>query len=59
MDTSVLKGLFPPLVTPVTENEDIDEGALRSLVNHCIEKKIHGILLLRFWKTSITLKMLF
>ncbi len=43
MDTSVLKGLFPPLVTPVTENEDIDEGALRSLVNHCIEKKIHGI----------------
>jgi len=43
MDTSVLKGLFPPLVTPVTENEDIDEGALRSLINHCIEKKIHGV----------------
>lgn len=43
MDISVLKGLVPPLATPVTEDENIDEGALRALVNHCIEKKIHGI----------------
>lgn len=43
MDVSVLKGLVPPLATPVTEDENIDEGALRALVNHCIEKKIHGI----------------
>lgn len=43
MDISAIKGIIPPLITPVTENEDIDEGALRSLVNHCIEKKLHGV----------------
>lgn len=43
MDVSVLKGIVPPLITPVTEDENIDEGALRKLVNHCIEKKLHGV----------------
>lgn len=43
MDVSVLKGIIPPLITPVKENEDIDETALRKIVNHCIEKKLHGV----------------
>ena len=43
MDISALKGIIPPLITPVTEDENIDEGALRKIVNHCIEKKLHGV----------------
>jgi len=43
MDISVLRGIIPPLITPVTENEDIDEDGLRKIVNHCIEKKLHGV----------------
>lgn len=43
MDLSVLKGVIPPLITPVRENEDVDEGGLRKIVNHCIEKKLHGV----------------
>lgn len=43
MDISILKGIIPPLITPVTENEDIDEAGLRKIVNHCIRKKLHGV----------------
>lgn len=43
MDVSALKGIIPPLITPVTENEDIDEGALRKIVSHCIDKGLHGV----------------
>ena len=43
MDLSALKGIYPPIISPVTENEDIDEGGLRKVINHCIEKKLHGI----------------
>ena len=43
MDTSILKGIYPPIVTPITEKEDVDEQGLRKLINHCIERGLHGI----------------
>lgn len=43
MDISVLKGIIPPIITPVKENEDVDEAGLRKVVDHCIEKKLHGV----------------
>lgn len=43
MDISAIKGIIPPLITPVLENEDIDEGALRKIINHCIETGLHGV----------------
>ncbi len=39
----VLKGVIPPIITPVDENEKVDETALRKLVDHCIDHGIHGI----------------
>lgn len=43
MDISRIKGIIPPIITPVMENEDIDESGLRKIVNHCIENKLHGV----------------
>ena len=36
-------GVVPPIVTPVDENEKVDEKALRALIRHCIEVGIPGI----------------
>lgn len=38
-----LKGVIPPIITPVDENEQVDEEALRLLVDHCLDNGIHGI----------------
>ena len=43
MNASDLKGIIPPIVTPTDENEDVDEGGLRKLIDHCIAKGLHGI----------------
>lgn len=37
MKLNWLKGIFPALVTPFKENEDLDEEALRSLVNYLMK----------------------
>lgn len=36
-------GVIPPIITPVDEQERVDEKALRKLISHCIENGIHGI----------------
>ena len=43
MDLNKVKGIIPPIVTPLNEKEEVDEGAFRQLLNHCYEKGIHGI----------------
>ena len=38
------EGIFPALVTPFTDDgKSIDEERLRTLVNHCIELGVHGV----------------
>ena len=44
MDTSFIKGIIPPIVTPITDDEKIDEPALRNLINFVIEGGCSGIL---------------
>ncbi|MBN1798832.1 MAG: 4-hydroxy-tetrahydrodipicolinate synthase [Spirochaetales bacterium] len=39
----MFKGVFTALVTPFTENGDLDEKALRDLVDFQIENKVHGL----------------
>lgn len=39
----MLRGVFVPHVTPFDENEDIDEPALRKLVNHFIKAGLNGL----------------
>jgi 4-hydroxy-tetrahydrodipicolinate synthase len=36
-------GVIPPIITPVDENEDVDEKGFRALLRHCVDHGIHGI----------------
>ena len=36
-------GVIPPIITPVDENERVDEAGFRKLLEHCVEKGLHGI----------------
>lgn len=36
-------GIIPAMVTPLTKDEEINEKALRRLVNHCIDGGVHGV----------------
>ena len=44
MNTDFLKGVIVPIITPIDENELIDEKALREQVDYVIEGGVHGIL---------------
>ncbi len=44
MNTDLIKGIIPPIITPIDENERIDETKLRKQVNFVIEGGVHGIL---------------
>lgn len=37
------KGIIPPLITPLTEDGNINEPVLRKLVNHLIDNGVHGL----------------
>jgi 4-hydroxy-tetrahydrodipicolinate synthase len=36
-------GVIPPIITPIDQNEKVDEKGFRKLLNHCVEHGIHGI----------------
>lgn len=36
-------GVVPPIPTPIDDHERVDEKAMRKLVDHCIEKGVHGL----------------
>ncbi|KIL39191.1 dihydrodipicolinate synthase [Gordoniibacillus kamchatkensis] len=44
MDTSFIRGVIPPIVTPVDADECVDEQRLRRVVEHVIDGGVHGIL---------------
>lgn len=44
MDRSFIKGIIPPIVTPFSEDERIDEEAFRAQLEYMIEGGIHGVL---------------
>ena len=37
------RGIIPPIVTPLKEDESLDEQALRRLIRHCIDGGVSGI----------------
>lgn len=41
--TGKYTGVIPPIVTPVDENENVDEKALRAIVQRCKAVGIHGV----------------
>lgn len=40
---TVLKGIIPPIITPMNEDESINEAELRNQVNRLIEAGVHGL----------------
>lgn len=44
MDTSFIKGIIVPILTPVDQDENVDEARLRSQVDFVIDNGVHGIL---------------
>jgi 4-hydroxy-tetrahydrodipicolinate synthase len=38
-----IKGIIPAMVTPLDDQEELNEAALRRLVNYLIEKGVHGL----------------
>ncbi len=43
---SVLKGIVPPVITPLLNNEELDVDGLNNLIEHLIGGGVHGLFLL-------------
>lgn len=43
MSKKEIIGVIPPIITPIDDQEKVDEKALRALIDHCINNGIHGI----------------
>lgn len=43
MNIEKIKGIIPPVITPITENENVDEKGFRALLRHCVDNGLHGI----------------
>ena len=41
-----LKGIIPPIVTPLKSDSELDEEGLKKLINHILQGGVHGIFLL-------------
>ncbi len=41
-----LRGVIPPIVTPVDENENVDENGLKRIIDHVISGGVHGVFVL-------------
>lgn len=41
-----LKGVIPPIITPVDENEKVDEEGLKRVIDYVLEGGVHGIFVL-------------
>src|SRR4051794_11168546 len=44
MNTDFIRGVVPPVVTPVDDDERVDEPALRRVLDHVLRGGVHGIL---------------
>ena len=41
-----VRGVIPPLITPMDENEKMDTAALRNLIDYVIKGGVHGVFVL-------------
>ena len=49
LDLDRLHGIFPPILTPLTDDDEVDHRSLRRLVNYLLGQGVHGI-----WATGTT-----
>ena len=38
-----IKGIIPPMVTPLDKNENIDKKGIEKIINHLISGGVHGL----------------
>ena len=43
MDTTFIRGIIPALITPMTEDEELDEEGLKQVLDYVIDKGVHGV----------------
>ena len=43
LDPNRLRGIFPPILTPLTPDERVDRASLKSLVSWLVDEGVHGI----------------
>jgi len=41
--TFVPKGIIPPIITPLTDEGEVNYPVLRQMVNHLIDNGVHGL----------------
>lgn len=41
-----LKGVIPPIITPVDANENVDEAGLKRVIDHVLDGGVHGVFVL-------------
>lgn len=41
-----LKGVIPPIITPVDENENVDEVGLKAVIDYVLDGGVHGVFVL-------------
>jgi len=46
MNTQVLRGIIPPMITPLLDTDTLDERGVENLVEHLIAGKVNGIFIL-------------
>jgi len=55
--TEFIKGIIPAVITPMTEEEELDEGGLETLLNHLIESGVDGVFTVgtagEFWALTV------
>ena len=39
----VPKGVIPPIITPLTDDGEVNYEVLRQMVNHLIDQGVHGL----------------
>ena len=57
MDTSFIRGIIPAMITPMTEDEELDEKGFKTIIDGLITAGVHGIFTVgtagEFWALSI------
>src|SRR5689334_20310000 len=49
LDLNRLHGIYPPILTPQTDDQEVDHPSLRRLVDYLLGQGVHGI-----WATGTT-----
>jgi 4-hydroxy-tetrahydrodipicolinate synthase len=46
MKSTMLSGIIPPLLTPLTDDQTVDEAGVRRLIEHVLAGGVHGVFVL-------------